>query len=101
MSGMKICGLCGLLALSVWSTADAKNNPMLKISVEKQKKTEHDVRQKGGAKDSGYVTTYKPQVTDRNQSVVLNIKIQNMSTTELKGLVVKYVVLSKDVKGKN
>lgn len=101
MSVTKSICLGAMTLIWMLGSAEAQNNPMFKITVEKQQKTERDVKQKGSAKDSGSITTYKPQVTDRNQAVVMNIKIQNTGTTELKGLIVKYAVLGKDIKGKN
>ena len=98
---MKTSVLSVLVLAGALASAQAQLAPKIKITVEKQQKTERDIKQKGSAKDSGNVTTYRPQVSDRNQAVVLAIKLQNTSTIEMKGLHVKYAVLGKDLKGKN
>jgi hypothetical protein len=69
----------------------------LRITTEKQQKTRRDVKERAKTTGGGYgVTVHYPEVAEQSQSVVMNIKIQNMSAKDLKGLSVKYVMFGKD-----
>ncbi len=91
--------LIGLAAaFCVVSAAQAQLLPSLKISIDKDQKTQREVRQKATVKSSGDWQYHTPEVADSARDVVLTIHIQNMSTAPLTGLTIKYAVLGKDVK---
>lgn len=75
--------------------AHAQISP-LRITTEKQQKTRRDIKQRADLKSTGYVEYHKPEVAEQSQSVVMNIKLQNMSAKDMKGLTIKYVVFGKD-----
>ena len=77
-------------------SATAQLPPSLRITAEKELKSEKDVQQKGTVRSSGNLTRYTPEVAAVNTDVILNIKIQNMGATEATGLLVKYAIIGRD-----
>jgi hypothetical protein len=82
----------------VVSAARAQLLPALKISIDKDQKTQVDIRQKASVKTTGDMQYHRPEVADSARDVVLTIHVQNMSPAALPGLTVKYAVLGKDIK---
>ena len=88
-----------VVALYGVSLAHAQLKPILKISVDREQKTQREVRQKAKVQTSGDVEYHTPEVADSTRAVVLAIKIQNTSGVGLKGATVKYAVFGKDLTG--
>lgn len=89
--------LAGLLAaILVATTAFAQNKVSLKITVEKQQKTRHQVTQQGKARSSGDITLYTPQVTKQEREMSFDIHLQHLGARELKGLKVRYLIFGRD-----
>ncbi len=87
----------GLLVFSLSvSWIHAQTKVPLRITVEKDQKTKQDIKQQAQARQEGNVIYHKPQVTERNRQVAMNIKLQNLGASALSGLTVKYVVFSRD-----
>jgi hypothetical protein len=88
----------GLVVVAFTATLCGAQPPLLlRISVEKQARTERELVQKGRVQTQWNVHTHTPQIQDRSQQVVLNIRIQNLSGIEARGLRVKYAVFGKDM----
>jgi len=91
--------LVGLIAaFCAVSAARAQLPPALKISIDKEQKTQVDIRQKASVKTSGDVAYHTPEVADSARDVVLTIHIQNTGPVGYPGLTVRYAVLGKDFK---
>lgn len=82
----------------VVSAAQVQLLPTLKISIDKDQKTQVDIRQKATVKTSGDVAYHSPEVADSARDVVLTIHVQNMVPAGLAGLTIRYAVLGKDIK---
>jgi hypothetical protein len=79
--------------------AYAQGSRTLRITTEKQQKTQCSIVQRANMKAEGNVEYHKPEVAEQSQAVVMNVKLQNMSGSHLKGLVVKYIVFGKEKNG--
>ncbi len=84
-----------LLCVSL-SGIHAQIRAPLRITVDKEQKTKQDIKQQAQARQEGNVIYHKPQVTERNREIVMNIKLQNLGATPMTGLAVKYVVFARD-----
>lgn len=85
-----------LAAILVPTATFAQNKVSLKITVEKQQKTRHQVTQQGKARSSGDVTVYTPQVTKQEREMSFDIRLQYLGARELKGLKVRYIIFGRD-----
>lgn len=83
------------IAFLTTTFAHAQINP-LRITTEKQQKTKRTVTSQANARTEGNVIWHHPEHAEQSQSVVMNIKLQNMSAKDFKGLTVKYVMFGKD-----
>jgi hypothetical protein len=96
---MKKLLICLAVVLCGASLARAQLKPILKVSIEKDQKTQREIRQKAKVQTSWDAEYHTPEVADSIRSVVLTIKIQNMSGVGLKGATVKYAVFGKELTG--
>lgn len=87
-----------LVAGLVVLTLGAAPKPMLKITVEQEKDTDRDVRQRSTSRvNRDGNTEVTPEQVEKTQKVTLAIKIQSLSPGELKGLRVKYALFSRNI----
>ena len=77
----------------------AQGNIALRITTERQQKTQREIVQRANIRAEGNVEYHKPEVTEQTQAVVMNVKLQNMSGSDLKGVQVKYIVFGRDKAG--
>ncbi len=96
---MKQLLVCLAVVVCEVTLASAQLKPILRISVEKDQKTQREVRQKAKVQSTGDVEYHTPEVADSTRAVVLTIKIQNTSGVGLKGATVKYAVFGKELTG--
>ena len=88
-----------LLTLLLAAQSYAQGNLALRITTERQQKTQREIVQRATMRAQGNVEYHKPEVAEQTQAVVMNVKLQNMSGADLKGLLVKYIVFGKDKSG--
>lgn len=75
--------------------ARAQMSPV-RITTEKQQKTKRTVTEQAKTKEDGNTIWHYPEHAEQSQSVVMNVKIQNMTAKNMAGVTVKYVLFGKD-----
>ena len=93
---MRIIALVSVVLTLAFSPVHAQLRVPLKITVDKDQKTQQEVKRQAQARQTGNVIVHTPQVTERSREVVMNIKLQNLGGRDLSGLLVKYTLFGRD-----
>jgi hypothetical protein len=79
----------------------AQSAVALRITTERQQKTQREIVQRANMRAEGNVEYHKPEIAEQTQAVVMNVRLQNMTGNDLKGVQVKYIVFGKDKTGQS